>query len=201
MIFLLGNSNAFSRVYTTCPYPQNEFGFSYGYNSIDQMAIGVGNTFASIFNKSIFKRDYQNEKISLIGPVAFNYKYFFHWKLSVGTSIIYSYTGVNYTTSDNKAYKDKYHTISLMPRFDFYYIRNPKFAMYGLLGAGVSVIDSRYQATNENHLGVALTFQLTPIAVRIGRDFGLTIELGVGNLGIANGGFSYRKYDRPWTGF
>lgn len=195
----IGIKEVDARVYSTCPYPQHEISFSYGYMSADQLSVKSKKANNALYKKAIVFRDYNNEKYTYIGPVAFNYKFFFKERLSIGFSLAYSHTGVSYTQG-NISLKDKFHTISVIPRLDFYYIRNPKFAMYGLLGAGVAVVNANYADANSKKTNVTLGFQVTPLAVRIGRDFGLTIELGIGNLGLGNGGFSYRKYDRPWTG-
>ncbi len=199
-ISLLSYQQSFARTYSTCPYPQHEVGVGYGYLSNDQLAISFLNSIGIGILKPIADLDLKNESYSFIGPVSLNYKFFVKEKLSVGASLIYSYTGMKYENQAGATLTNKFHAASVLPRLDFYYVRNPKFALYGAIGAGVMILNSQYESSSElNDTGVTFAYQITPIAMRIGRDFGFVLELGLGSQGLGNAGFSYRHYDRPWS--
>lgn len=199
LCYFLMSHSSFAKVYSTCPYPQHEVGVGYGYLSNDQLAIGIFNAMGLGILKPIADLELKNEKYSYIGPISVNYKYFFKERLSIGASLIYSHTGMSYEDSFGKTFKNKFHTVSVLPRLDFYYLRNPKFALYGNIGVGVMMLKSSYDGIElSEDFGATLAFQVTPLAMRIGRDFGFVLELGIGSLGMANAGFSYRHYDRPW---
>lgn len=197
--FILLLNIAQAKVYSSCPYPQHEIGVSYGYMSIDQLAVRLGSEFAGHLILPIFSgNEFQNEKYRSIGPVSVNYKYFFKERLSVGGSLVYSKTHLTYDDLIGNHYSDTYHAVTLLPKFDFYYVRNPKFALYGNVGLGVTI----FKATDDqdyNDRAASFAFQVTPIAMRVGRDFGFVLEFGFGSQGFVNGGVSYRHYDRPWS--
>ena len=204
-VFFLGltNANATWKAHAFCPYPQHEISVGYGYLSNDQLAInqikslGIG-TLKDIGDKV---KTYDSPSFSYIGPIYFTYKFFYKGVASVGVSIVYSQNRVKRQLSSTQILTDKFHMVSVMPRLDFYYIRHPKVALYGSVGVGAMMVKSEYgQHSSLNETGVSLAYQVTPLAVRVGRSFGLVVELGFGTLGVVNGGFSYRHYNSPWMG-
>ncbi|HZH68815.1 MAG TPA: hypothetical protein VFD65_06400, partial [Chitinophagales bacterium] len=197
-LFLLANYNVQAKVYSTCPYPQHEVGIGYGYLSNDQLALSFLSSLGLGVLSSITDIKTNNESFTYIGPIHATYKFFAKERLSVGVSLIYAHTKLKYEDEDGDKMSLKFHAASVMPRFDFYYIRNPKFALYGNLGVGVMYGRGAFEGPKSVEQGVTLAFQVTPIAMRIGRDFGVVLEIGIGSLGVANAGVSYRNYDRPW---
>lgn len=196
---LLLNSPSHARVYSHCPYPQHEVGVGYGYLSYDQFAVAVVSDIGLGIINSLIDPEATHKSFSYIGPINLSYKFFFKERLSIGGSLIFASTKMKYENSSKVKESLKFYSVSVMPRFDFYYIRNPKFALYGNLGLGATFMEGVYsdkEKTTEK--GATLAFQFTPIAMRIGREFGVVVELGIGSLGLANAGFSYRHYDRPW---
>ena len=189
-----------ARIYSSCPYPQHEVGVGYGYMSTEQFSIVVTEFLTSAVIKPLTGDNVSTKSYQFIGPISVNYKFFFKDRLSVGASILFSSNKIEYSDANNILHNVKLNTFSIIPRFDFYYIRNPKFALYGNVGAGAVVMTSSYgQQKDLNDSGASFAFQVTPIAMRIGRDFGFVLELGIGSHGLAEGGFSYRHYDRPWN--
>lgn len=199
-LFTLLQSTLEAKIYSTCPYPQHEITIQYGYLSNEQAALKHIDELRNVGDlKSFIPSDASNPKFSFIGPVHFNYKFFVKEKLAVGASAIYGFTKMSYTSlANNRKLSKNLHAVSVMPRLDFYYLRNPKFAIYGNLGAGVMILRSSSESVNNT--GVSAAYQVTPFALRIGRDFAFNIEFGFGTQGVVSGGFSYRHYDRPWTG-
>lgn len=193
-------NNVSARVYSTCPYPQHEVGVGYGYMSTEQFSIVITDAISNGIIKSFTGDNYSTKSYQFIGPISLNYKYFFKDRLSIGASILFSSNKIEYVDKKNIVYNVRLNTFSLIPRFDFYYIRNPKFALYGNIGLGAVLMTSQYKTkTDLNDLGATFAFQVTPLAMRIGRDFGFVLELGIGSHGLAEAGFSYRHYDRPWN--
>lgn len=193
------NSKVQAKVYSTCPYPQHEIGIGYGYLSNDQLGISIANTLGVGVIKSIANLETYNETYTYIGPIHGTYKFFAKERLSVGVSLVYAQTRSKYENKNGTKSTLKFHAASILPRLDFYYIRNPKFALYGNIGVGVMVVKGVFKESEKTtEKGATLAFQVTPIAMRIGRDFGFVLELGIGTLGLANAGVSYRNYDRPW---
>lgn len=146
--FFLSTQISSAKVYSTCPYPQHEIGIGYGFLSNDQLAIGLFNSIGFGILKPIIGLDLKNERYSYLGPISINYKFFVKERLSIGTSLIYSQTGMKYEDAQGKTFKNKFHTISVLPRLDFYYIRNPKFALYGNIGIGAMILKSQYDGIN-----------------------------------------------------
>lgn len=192
------NSVQARHIYSSCPYPQHEIGVGYGYMSGEQFGIAISSIFLTGILSSLGSDAITKESYKFIGPVHITYKYFFKERLSIGGGLLYSYNTIKSTYSSGEVLNYDLHTFSVVPRFDFYYIRNPKFALYGALGAGVTVMALKEQA-GSSEKGVTFGYQVTPLAMRIGRDFGFVLELGIGSYGLANAGFSYRHYDRPWS--
>jgi hypothetical protein len=193
-------SNVSARVYSSCPYPQHEVGVGYGYMSTEQFSIVIADAISTGFITAFTGDNITTKSHQFIGPISLNYKYFFKDRLSIGASILVSSNKIEYTDEKSILYNVRLNTFSILPRFDFYYIRNPKFALYGNIGLCAVLMTSQYKTNKDlNDMGASFAFQVTPIAMRIGRDFGFVLELGIGSHGLAEGGFSYRHYDRPWN--
>ncbi|MCO5231029.1 MAG: hypothetical protein M9958_07715 [Chitinophagales bacterium] len=198
VLFTILMSNKLSaRVYSTCPYPQNEYGIGYGFYPTEQLAITYLEAIGFGVLKPLTDVDFQSSKF--IGPISVNYKHFFKERLAVGFSALYSNAKLKFTDSNETLATSHLNTISILPRFDFYYIRNPKFAMYGSLAAGGMVmLSSGKEIPLVERAGASFAFQVTPLAFRFGRDVGLVVELGIGSHGLAEVGFTYRPFNRPW---
>lgn len=199
LLFIFSINKSEARVYSTCPYPQHEIGVGYGYLSTEQFSIIIADALSSAILQPFTGDNITTKSYQFIGPISVNYKFFFKERLSIGASFLFSANKIEYSDENNITRNVKLNTISLMPRLDFYYLRNPKFALYGNIQVGAVVLTSNYNKRPElNDQGASFAFQVTPIAMRIGRDFGFVLELGIGSHGLANAGFSYRHYDRPW---
>jgi hypothetical protein len=185
------------RKYSICPYPEHEISFGYGAFSAEQLGIRSGKIFGNKLLENIVSPGKGVQSLSPIGPLYINYKYFFIEKLSIGAGLVYANNRIETVPDAGLPYTDTYHSIALMPSMDFYYVRNPKIAVYGALKAGPDMRVFKY-ADGSTDLNVGLAFQVIPIAIRAGREFGFVMELGFGNFGLGNGGFSYRHYNRPW---
>ncbi|MCO5233423.1 MAG: hypothetical protein LC105_06600 [Chitinophagales bacterium] len=198
VLFTILLSNRLSaRVYSTCPYPQHEWGVGYGFYPTEQLAITFLEEVSFGVLKPLTNMDFQSSQF--VGPISVNYKHFFKERLAVGVSALYSNAKVKFVGGNEVLTTSHLNTISVLPRFDFYYLRNPKFAMYGSLAAGAFVmVANGKELPLEDKANVSFAFQVTPLAFRIGRDFGLVVELGIGSHGLAEVGFTYRPFHRPW---
>jgi hypothetical protein len=195
--FVTLDTSAIVRKYSTCPYPEHEFSFGYGAFSSDQLGVRTGRVFGNPTLEGIVTREDATFTLTPIGPFYLNYKYFFKEKLSVGAGIIYANNRIMTQPDNGTSFTDIYQSLAIVPSMDFYYVRNPKIAVYGALKAGPDLRFFQFSDKQES-FDVGLAFQIVPIAIRAGRSFGIVIELGLGNYGVANGGFSYRHYNRPW---
>lgn len=185
------------RKYSICPYPEHEISFGYGAFSAEQVGIRSGNIFGNKLLENIVSADKGAQTLRPIGPLYVNYKYFFVEKLSIGAGVVYANNRIETVPDAGQPYTDIYHSLALVPSMDFNYVRNPKIAVYGALKAGPDIRLFKY-ADGSSDMNVGLAFQITPIGIRAGREFGFVLELGFGNFGLGNGGFSYRHYNRPW---
>jgi hypothetical protein len=196
-IFCISTDVRAVQKYSICPYPEHEISFGYGAFSAEQIGIKTGKIFGNKLLEQIVSEGKGGRSLSPIGPIFINYKYFFIEKVSIGAGVVYAKNSIETVPDAGLPYTDIYHSIAFLPSLDFYYVRNPKIAVYGALKAGPDVRLFKY-ADGSTDLNVGLAFQITPIGIRAGREFGFVLELGFGNFGVGNGGFSYRHYNRPW---
>lgn len=97
------------------------------------------------------------------------------WALGVDVS----YTAVR--EKFTSGVKLDFSFMSVVPTAEFYYLKSGLCRLYGTAGVGAMI-------SNEKSVGLA--FQVSPIALRVGRDkFAGFVELGAGYKGIANVGF------------
>jgi hypothetical protein len=182
-----------------CPYPQHEISFGMGGLSSYQMGLLYSDRLAADLVKGIAKSDSVSNKLKPAGPFFLTYKFFYKEKLSVGVSIVYSHNKVTSTFADNNIRETNYQTLALMPRMDFYYVRKPKFAMYGMLAGGVNAHFLKNITDNVTDKQVGVAYQVSPLCFRFGHKVGVVLELGFGTLGLVDAGISYRHYKRSWN--
>jgi hypothetical protein len=69
-----------------------------------------------------------------------------------------------------------------------HYLNKDKIKVYGLLGAGYSLLNFTYvpSATVTNPQSGHFNFQVTPLGIKVGKDFGGFAEVGFGYKGLFN---------------
>ena len=185
----------FAKYKSSCPYPQHEVGINYGYLNNTQFGIKYSAIFSPKRIDEITEDNAANIDLKAIGPIFIAYKYFFKEKLSVGFNLGYGYQQIVKNPEIPIEKRFTFHSLIIMPRLDFYYYRQPKFACYGTVSVGLNGGLLKNETTNSAMSFVPdVAYQFSPLCMRIGRKVGLVIELGFGTTGIASGGFSYRPY-------
>lgn len=192
---ILAGEMGFAKYKTSCPYPQHEIGISYGYLNNTQFGIKYSAIFSPERIDKITEDNDASIDLKAIGPIFIAYKYFFKEKLSVGFNLGYSYQQIIKNPEIPIEEHFTFHSLIVMPRLDFYYYRQPKFACYGTVSVGLNGGLLKDENANSAMSFVPdIAYQFSPLCMRIGRKVGLVIELGFGTTGIASGGFSYRPY-------
>lgn len=183
---------------TNCPYPQHEIGGGFGGMNSNQIGLLYLEPLA--MGELDGLQDGNGGKTTLIpaGPLNITYKYFFKYKASIGASVAYNFNAITRTAEGSSIEQNiDFHSIAFVPRLDFYYIRQPKFAMYGYVAGGIE--GQFLSGSGVSKKGIAPAYQVSLLSFRFGRTIGFVFEAGFGSLGVANGGISYRHYNRPWT--
>lgn len=192
------NKEALGQKRTNCPYPQHEISGGYGGFSNSQLGLLYIEPLAMGAIDGLQDGNGGTTTLKPIGPMNLTYKYFFKYKGSIGASIVYSSNQITRTaTGSNVSQSIDFQSVAFVPRIDFYYIREPKFAMYGYAAGGVE--GQFVNGGGINKKSIAPAYQFSLLSFRFGRTVGFVLELGFGNLGVVNGGVGYRHYNRPWT--
>lgn len=186
-----------SRVHaiSICPYPQHEVSFGLGALSVHQMGVLYNSGLSPGILKDISRSEGVKTRLKPAGPFFLTYKFFYHERLSVGLSLLYTHNKISNTYPDNKQQEAVHNTLEILPRMDFYYVRKPNFAMYGMFGVGIGA----HFLDSPSSKQVAVAYQVSPICFRFGHKVGVVMELGFGALGVANAGVGYRHYKRYWN--
>ena len=138
--------------------------------------------------------DTKLENQKSVGELRLSYAYYPIEKLSVGASASFLQTtsdavsgGV--TTGD---YSSTYLTFAAEGTYTYLSRRNIR--LYGLLGAGISNMNSKYTTgrSSESDGTNYFNFHVSPIGVTFGKQFGGTAEIGFGYRGVFSLGVYYR---------
>lgn len=84
--------------------------------------------------------------------------------------------------------------ISILPKVDYFWSgSDKKFRFYSGVSVGVLFKNSEYQILKEINKdnGTSFAFNIMPIGVRYGGDFGVFLESNIGTRGFAQAGVSY----------
>lgn len=181
------------------------FGFSFSQNH--QLSLGVGilssNTATSLFTSlsTNLTGDVLNtSKLSNgqhFGEFRFSYAYsVLNW-MSIGATYSFSKSTYDRIRESNIIGKQitKFHTVA--GEATFYYLKRDHVRLYGLLGAGVTIMNRHDKIPEEDislHRDLKyFNFQFSPIGAEVGGEkIGGFLELGVGYRGTASIGFFVR---------
>lgn len=167
---------------------QNTVSLGYGAASTEQ----IGATFAMVFSSlfvNVFGEDVDWEKESGFGPVALSYHRTLESfdRFSWGGSAVFE--SAKFVDKNSTNSKMSYSAITIAPEGKIKYLDPAKpFNMYGLLGAGVTILNVSTSDKAVPHFNA----QITPLGFEYGNNFKGFLELGVGYKGIIHGGISYR---------
>ncbi len=133
-----------------------------------------------------------DEKTS--GNYSLTYRYALKPRLSVGGAVVYSRLTSDFNSGGSSTGKSLNNYFTLAPEVEYKYINKKNFRMYGFVGAGMTlnnqkVTESGAPSTSNTPY---FNFQVTPIGIQVGHNFGGFLEGGFGYKGIVNVGFFAR---------
>lgn len=134
---------------------------------------------------------YTTNNKTYMGTFGFSYKYALTDRLSLGGTFAYEKISadVYYSNVKNGRSKNQYYTLA--PEMDFKYLKTDMFSLYGLVGAGGTLVARDYTSVaNEKNddSSINFNFQVTPVGIKFGKSFGVYGELGFGYKGLFNFG-------------
>ncbi len=165
------------------------------------VATAVMDIATDIFGTVLTFGNYKSNRDEQTGSPHFGmgYKYHVNNRFSLGANLSYQ----NITTTYKLTHRGdastatgtrKISLITVMPSFEYKYIKRESFQFYGNADVGIA-IGSISQKTNNNSnddssSGVAFGFQANPVGLRFGNKIGGFIELGAGYKGFITVGLS-----------
>ena len=164
------------------------------------IGIGVGTTseivdiFSDVISSAITAGMYSSNT-TYTGGFNLWYKYNLTRSIGLGGTFVYEHARSDAYSDGTKTGEFNKNYYTLVAESSFRYLISGKFSLYGILGAGATLYDQKYKATNgsdsDNDL-VSFNFQISPIAIRYGDRLGFFIELGFGYKGIISAGLYTR---------
>ncbi len=126
-------------------------------------------------------------------------KYFFSKRLALGLDInVQHITGASngdwVIRTNGTAFSYKMTNVNIAPEITFLYVNKRYFRFYTFAGVAYVHSFTTYYNNGANHYIVYpnnVSFQYTPIGIRVGGDFAFYVEMGIGYKGLLNGGFAY----------
>lgn len=146
--------------------------------------------FGDIFSSILTAGIYQSDK-TYSGAFHLGYKYNVSERVGVGGTFVYenAYSDALISNEKKGKFRNNYYTVAA--EADFKYIQNNKTTIYGLLGAGTTMMSQFYkpiEGERKNHSMVYFNFQFTPLGIKYGSRYGAFAELGFGYKGILSVG-------------
>lgn len=134
----------------------------------------------------------ENQK--MIGEFRLGYAYYPTERLSVGATASILQT-ISDTVSNGATTGDlstTYLTVAAESTLTYLSLKNIR--LYGLLGAGITNMDSKYSggSSNQSDGTTFFNFHVSPIGITFGNQFGGTAEIGFGYRGLFSFGVYYR---------
>ena len=125
------------------------------------------------------------------GTIALGYNYYFTPRWSLGAMANYQgfRTYVNFDNGVQALLKDDFYALQI--RTDIRWVNQPMVQMYSGIGVGGAWWKSGYDEPNINFVNTGLfSMQITPVGMRVGKQIGGFIEMGLGSNGLLVGGIS-----------
>ncbi|TAJ12849.1 hypothetical protein DMA11_10965 [Marinilabiliaceae bacterium JC017] len=157
----------------------------------------------------VHNEDWDNddlEKSSIPGALLVDYLVYTNRWLKMGTNMMFDYAEhESYSLPDHfgcefphsfKGYEAKQWIFMVGPVCDFEYLHHPKFRMYSGINIAFTSQSNTYKKEGElvfDDLDYGLNFHVNLLGVTIGKDYGLSTELGFGYKGLLNFGF-FRRF-------
>ena len=150
---------------------------------------GVGDAIISAFTND--KRSY---KTKTFGMLSAGYRYRLIDKLQIGADVAFLRVNADVNSKKEGMVIRETNTVIVMPTVQYSYIKTPWIDFYGNASVGAAV-DFRKETiaqktTKNNYINFA--FQVNPVGLRVGKEFGGFVEAGAGYKGFVSAGLSYR---------
>lgn len=129
-----------------------------------------------------------------LGELRLGYAYYPIERVSIGATASYLRTASDAVRNGTATgeYTSTYLTFAAEGTYSYLSKRNVR--LYGLLGAGITNLNSSYTGESQNTSDAVnyFNFHVSPIGIAFGKQFGGTAEIGVGYRGIVSLGLYYR---------
>lgn len=164
------------------------------------MGIGSSNQILDVLESSfspIFFATSTLNQTSELGEFRISYAYTPEEKWHFGGTLSYSSTNFDVNYNQEKIGKQVNTYYTLAAETGYSYLKKEKLDLYALLGAGATFGTSKKQTQNSSfaiddyYHDTFFNFQVTPIGVRYGKQWGGFAELGFGYRGIFSFGIFY----------
>ena len=127
------------------------------------------------------------------GSIHAAYRYRLTERIGIGGLFAYDYSYEKAYLNDvrtGKFYKNHY---TFAVEADYKYFAREKFSIYALGGIGMTLYNLKYKdqndkARNGSDTDPYFTFQITPLGLKYGRNYGGFVEMGFGYRGVINAG-------------
>jgi opacity protein-like surface antigen len=127
------------------------------------------------------------------GSIHLGYKYNLTDRFALGGLAAFDYARSKGLFVENEVgiFHKRHYTLAV--ETEYAYICSEKFTMYGLAGIGgtlytLNYVDHKNNSQNDSNTNPYMTFQVTPIGLRFGKNIGGFLEFGFGYRGIVNAG-------------
>lgn len=173
---------------------EHEISAGMGLGSTNQILEGFL-SFGSAFSAGFFDTSFLDKTKSL-GEFRLEYAYTPKEKWHFGGAFSYNYSEFDAVKNGEKLGEqtNTYYTIAGEASYSF--LKKESLRLYALLGAGATFGNvNRTEYTHQEKYrsqGALFNFQITPIGIRYGKDWGGFAELGFGYRGVLSFGVFYR---------
>ncbi len=148
------------------------------------------NNYSDLFSTALSGSTYSVSNDKSLGNFSLAYRYGLNKRLSVGATLSYSLlkSDVNFEGSKTGTSTNNYLTAA--PEVEYKYLYTKNFKMYGFVGAGLTVNRQEVKENGKTSIDNSpfFNFQISPLCIQVGNNFGLYIESGFGYKGIINAG-------------
>lgn len=137
---------------------------------------------------------YRKETVNM-GDFRVSYLYIPEGKINFGGTFSYNHSREKVFRKDILRAQQKYNYYTLAGESGIFYRKWEKTQLYGLLGVGATLVTTHVRDFSENTTKdkseMFFNFQVTPIGVSFGKQWGGFAEIGLGYRGILSAGLFY----------
>lgn len=181
-------------------YPTNEIYGSYGVGSVPQIGISLGFALGNAIGNAIINGIIMKlggagvtyeEKITATGAIGLGYNHYVNPRWSIGGVGLFERVDDKLVFSNGNVGTSRVDVWMLLARTDFRWVNNHSFQFYSGVAAGGSYIHSfDVDDPSDSDNDFMFAFQVSPIGLRFGHNFGVFLEGGLGWTGIVSAGIS-----------